>query len=134
MRCSIQLAERPHIVPIRASFKSLLIESEAQQSPSPRSKEAMAGIFTDVKRSNESSPQLRAAGSVREPHDPSHRIKRRASLNRFCGNKLSDGAEFSVPVFTGIVVIATGEVDEHARLIAHRPRIVTRWQQHDIVL
>jgi hypothetical protein len=42
--------------------------------------------------------------------------------------------EFSVPVFTGIVIIATGEFDEHARLIAHGPRIVTRWQQHHIVL
>jgi hypothetical protein len=31
MRYWTQLAERPHIVAIRASFKSLLIESEAQQ-------------------------------------------------------------------------------------------------------
>ena len=42
--------------------------------------------------------------------------------------------EFSVPVFAGIVVIATGEFDEHARLIPHGPRIVTRWQQHHIIL
>jgi hypothetical protein len=32
------------------------------------------------------------------------------------------------------VVVATGEFHENARLIAHGPRIVTRWQQHDIVL
>jgi hypothetical protein len=35
--------------------------------------------------------------------------------------------EFSVPVFARVVVIAAGEFDEYARLIAHRPRIVTRW-------
>jgi hypothetical protein len=40
----------------------------------------------------------------------------------------------SVPVFVRVVVIAAREFDEHARLIAHRPRIVTRWQQHDVVL
>jgi hypothetical protein len=33
-----------------------------------------------------------------------------------------------------VVVVATGEFDEHTGLIAHGPRIVTRWQQHDIVL
>jgi hypothetical protein len=38
----------------------------------------------------------------------------------------------SMPVFAGVVVIATGEFDEHARFIAHGPRIVTRWQQHHI--
>jgi hypothetical protein len=41
---------------------------------------------------------------------------------------------FSVRVFAGVVVIATREFDEHARLIANGPRIVTRWQQHHIVL
>ena len=41
--------------------------------------------------------------------------------------------EFSVSVFASVVVIAAGEFDEHARLIAHGPRIVTRWQQHHIV-
>jgi hypothetical protein len=34
----------------------------------------------------------------------------------------------SVAVSAGVVVIATREFDEHARLIAHGPRIVTRWQ------
>ena len=40
----------------------------------------------------------------------------------------------SVSVIAPVVVIATGEFDEHARLITHGPRIVTRWQQHDVVL
>ena len=73
---------------------------------------------------------------VRKADDPSYRgrIKRSAPLNRVASSKLSDSVEFSVPVFASVVVIATGEFDEHARLIAHRPRIVTRWQQHDIVL
>jgi hypothetical protein len=35
-------------------------------------------------------------------------------------------------MFAGVVVIATREFDEHARLIAHGPRIVTRWQQHHL--
>jgi hypothetical protein len=39
----------------------------------------------------------------------------------------------SVPGFAGVVVIATGEFDEHARLTAHGPRIVPRWQQHHII-
>ena len=38
-----------------------------------------------------------------------------------------------MPVFASIVVIATGEFDEYARHVAYRPRIVTRWQQHDII-
>jgi hypothetical protein len=62
------------------------------------------------------------------------RIKRSAPTNRVVSSKLSNSVEFSVPVFAGVVVIATGEFDEHARLIADRPRIVPRWQQHHIIL
>jgi hypothetical protein len=67
--------------------------------------------------------------------DPNRRgrIKRSAPLSSFSAATFNL-VEFSVPVFAGVVVIATGEFDEDARLIAHRPRIVTRWQQHDIVL
>jgi hypothetical protein len=59
--------------------------------------------------------------------------KRNAPLSSFSAATFNL-VEFSVPVFARVVVIAAGEFDEHARLIPHRPRIVTRWQQHDIVL
>jgi hypothetical protein len=38
-----------------------------------------------------------------------------------------------VAVIAGVIVIAPGKFDEHARLAAYRPRIVTWRQQHDIV-
>ena len=60
-------------------------------------------------------------------------VKRSPTQPCFRSN-LYKAVEILVPVFARVVVIATGEFDEHARLIAHRPRIVTRWQQHDIVL
>jgi hypothetical protein len=61
------------------------------------------------------------------------RIKRSAPLSSVSAATFKV-IEFSVPVFASVVVIAAGEFDEDARLIAHRPRIVTRWQQHDLVL
>ena len=72
---------------------------------------------------------------IRERHDPTRRgrIKRSPTQPCFRSN-LYKAVEILVPVFARVVVIATGEFDEHARLIAHRPRIVTRWQQHDVVL
>ena len=72
---------------------------------------------------------------IRERHDPSRRgrIKRSPTQPCFRSN-LYKAVEILVPVFARVVVIATGEFEEHARRIAHRPRIVTRWQQHDIVL
>jgi hypothetical protein len=95
----------------------------------------MARIFPDVEIERKQPPTKCCGERSRASRSQPPRSDQTQSLTkRFCSIKLSDGAEFSVPVFVGVVVIATGEFDEHARLIAHRPRIVTRWQQHHIVL
>src|SRR5262249_34704468 len=49
--------------------------------------------------------------------------------NRQCRRK----ATFSVAVIAGVVVITPRKLDEHARLVAYGPRIMTWRQQHDIV-
>src|SRR5215212_2525936 len=32
----------------------------------------------------------------------------------------------------GVVVVTLGELNEHARFFAYAPRIMTRWQHHDV--
>jgi hypothetical protein len=71
---------------------------------------------------------------LREPHPVAEVGSNAAPQSAVFQRQRVRAVEFSVPVFAGVVVIATREFDEHARLVAHRPRIVTRWQQHDIVL
>jgi hypothetical protein len=71
---------------------------------------------------------------LREPHPVAEVRSNAAPQSAVFQQQRVRAVEFSVPVFAGVVVIATREFDEHARLVAHRPRIVTRWQQHDIVL
>ena len=44
----------------------------------------------------------------------------------FFGNLL-ERRTLSVSLITGVVVITAGEFDEHARLAAHAPRVVTWW-------
>jgi hypothetical protein len=125
----------PRIVAIRASFKSLLIESEAQQFSALLIQGGNGANFPDVEIERK-QPMAKCCGerSRAARSQPPRSDQTQGPTKRFCSSKLSDRAEFSVPVFAGVVVIATGEFDEHARLIAHRPRIVTRWQQHHIVL
>ena len=69
-------------------------------------------------------PHFRKASKLNRPTRPTQ---------PFFGKPAQSG-KLSVAVIASVVVIATGEFDEHTRLIAHGPRIVARWQQHDIVL
>ena len=135
MRFSIRSAVLPRIVATRASFKSLLIESEAPQFSALLIQGGNGANFRRCGDRTKAAHGYVLRGAFESLTIPPPRSDQTQSpTKRFCSSKLSDSVEFSVPVFAGIVVIATGEFDEHARLIARRPRIVTRWQQHHIVL
>ena len=72
---------------------------------------------------------------IRELQIPAAEVGSNAALHAsMLQQQPSNVVEFSVPVLASVVVVATGEFDKHAGLITYRPRIVTRWQQHDIVL